>query len=348
MTAGPLDLHATILQTAAWRCQYERSYVSSMPETTITIAVMAPFGTAEAIVADPMFTAVVTAANQAVALRSIELQILRIDDGRIPDRAIDAFMTLIEDPTLVGVIGPKNSGTALAVAPFAASSSIPLLLPCATADNLCAYETVWRMCATDTQTAAAAVRLALELDTRRLIILADDTSYGQNLAAVISHGADTHEIINTVTHPDNGDSFETWDTVFLAMGEVEQAQQLRTLRRAGFLGHTIGAEGGPRAPLPDLAGAAAEGHWLLYAGAPGVSDATVYAAEAADGATTLVQAAIATPDPTDRLARLTSIRTTHFQGRSGEVRFLPSGERHGARVSTYRVRNGVCIPMAHL
>lgn len=312
----------------------------------ITIAVMAPFGTAEAVVADPMFAAVGSEAEQSVALRDIELRILRIDDRRTPDRAIDAFMALIEDPTLVGVIGPKNSGTALAVAPLAASRSIPLLLPCATADDLCTYETVWRMCATDTQTATAAIGLAIELDTRRLLILADDTSYGRNLTAKISQRADTHYIINTVTDAADEDEIKSYDTVFLAMGEVEQAQQLRWLRRAGFPGHTIGAEGGPNAPLPDLAGAAAEGHWLLYAGAP-VSDGTVYAAEAADAATALVQAAIALPDPTDRLARLDSIRTTHFQGRSGEVRFLPNGERHNSCVSIYRVRNGRSTPEAH-
>ena len=103
--------------------------------------------------------------------------------GAIPHRAAEAVAAILAEPGCLGVVGPKNSGSALAAAPLAAAAGLPLVLPCATADELTGEGgVVFRLCAPDQLTAAAAVELAIELGVGRLAVLADDTAYGQGLA----------------------------------------------------------------------------------------------------------------------------------------------------------------------
>jgi hypothetical protein len=105
------------------------------------------------------------------------------------------------------------------------------------------------------------------------------------------------------------------------------------LRRGGFAGALISAEGGPGAPIAALAGADAEGAWLLYPGVP-VDGRSVYAAEAADAARILLAVGS---------GGAPAIRAGHFDGETGSIRFAPDGERAGAAVSRYRVVDGAAV-----
>jgi ABC-type branched-subunit amino acid transport system substrate-binding protein len=202
---------------------------------------------------------------------------------------------------------------------------VPLVLPCATADGLTRDDgVVFRLCAPDRATAAAAIELAGELGVTRLAVIADDTAYGQGLARTVSAAAGRAGI----TLVDESSSAEA---AFLAMGEVEQAVWMAQLRRGGFAGAFISAEGGPDAPIATLAGADAEGAWLLYPGVP-VDGRSVYAAEAADCARILLAAG---------RGGAPAIRAGRFDGETGSIRFALDGERAGAVVSRYRVVDGV-------
>ena len=295
----------------------------------IRLAVMAPFSSPEAVVAGPLLEAARHSAYEAGRALGVDVEVAAVDDHRDATLARVAFDELLRAGQVDGVIGPKNSGTALAVARSATDARIPLLLPCATADELTSFDTVFRMCATDAHTVRAATRLFVRLGVNRIAVIEDDTPYGRNLATGVRAAA-TRGGLQVV-----GD-FSRADAAFFAMGEVEQADQLRAARSGGFEGITVGAEGGPNAPLPALAGPSAEGHWLLYAGAP-AGTGTVYAAEAADAATALV---LACACAVDRPARLAALRATSFDGRSGRVEFDERGERVGINVSVYRVIEG--------
>jgi ABC-type branched-subunit amino acid transport system substrate-binding protein len=162
------------------------------------------------------------------------------------------------------------------------------------------------------------------LGIERLAVVADDTAYGQGLAAQVRAAA-TSVGMELVDEPSRTGA------VFLAMGEVEQAAVMNELRQGGFGGELISAEGGPDAPIAELARPAAEGAWLLYPGVP-VTGRSVYAAEAADGARILLASGDGNP---------AAIRSGTFEGETGRIRFTGSGERHGAVVSRYRVIDGV-------
>jgi uncharacterized membrane protein len=112
----------------------------------------------------------------------------------------------------------------------------------------------------------------------------------------------------------------------------------------------LGAEGGPGAELPALAGPAAEGAWQLYAGAPAAGATTVYAAEAEDAARLLVEAAATAhgsagkaPPAVDRRALRAALAAAEVDGRSGRVAFTAAGERREAAVSLWRVRGGASV-----
>jgi branched-chain amino acid transport system substrate-binding protein len=285
------------------------------------IGVVAPFSTDERIVAEPLLAAV----EAVVAASGSAVTVVARDDGRDPARAADAVAEIVAMPGCIGIVGPKNSGTALAAAPIAAAAGVPLLLPCATANELTGSDgLVFRLCAPDRATAAAAIELGGELGVDRLAVLADDTAYGQGLAAQVRTAATSVGVALV-------DDTHRAGAVFLAMGEVEQAPLIGELRAGGFAGELISAEGGPDAPIAGLAGPAAEGAWLLYPGVP-VEGRSVYAAEAADGARILLAAGDGGP---------AAIRAGSFAGETGRIRFTPTGEREGAVVSRYRVIDGV-------
>jgi ABC-type branched-subunit amino acid transport system substrate-binding protein len=294
-------------------------------EATTCIGVIAPFSTEEAVVAGPLLAAV----EEIVEASGLPVQVVAHDDGRDPDRAAQAVADLIAAPGCIGVVGPKNSGSALAAAPLAAAAGLPLVLPCATADELAGEGgVVFRLCAPDRATAAAAVTLAIELGLRRLAVFADDTAYGQGLAAKVRAAA------RGASGVDVAESVESADAAFLAMGEVEQSALMNELRRDGYAGVFVSAEGGPAAPIAELAGDAAEGAWLLYPGTP-VDGRSVYTAEAADAARVLL--AVGT-------GGAAAIRAGTFRGETGPIRFTSTGERDGVTVSRYRVVGGVARP----
>jgi ABC-type branched-subunit amino acid transport system substrate-binding protein len=287
------------------------------------IGVVAPFSTEESIVAGPLLAAV----EGVVAASGLPITVVARDDGREPDRAAAAVAEIVAEPGCIGIVGPKNSGSALAAVPVAVASGVPLLLPCATADALTGEAgVVFRMCAPDRLTAEATVRLVVELGVGRLAVVADDTAYGQGLALQLREAASGSQL-DVVDHTGGAGA------VFLAMGEVEQAAVMRELRDAGYSGELISAEGGPDAPIAALAGSAAEGAWLLYPGAP-VAGRSVYAAEAADAARVLLAVGF---------GGAAAIRAGSFEGETGGIRFDAAGERAGAIVSRYRVRDGGAV-----
>jgi branched-chain amino acid transport system substrate-binding protein len=304
---------------------------------------VAPLASGEAVVAVPMLRAVRRGAALEAERHGGPVEVLALDDAREPDLAAELVGRLAADPRAIGVVGPKNSGCARAAIPVARRAGLPLVLPAATADDLCRLGGGWafRLCATDQATAAAAAALCQRLGVARLAVVADVTAYGTGLAEGVRRAAAAAGIEVTAGLDGAG-------AVFHAMGEVEQAEAIRAARAARFEGLLLGAEGGPGAALATLAGPAAEGAWQLYAGAPAADAATVYAAEAEDAARLLVAAAAAAgsgaPGPPPRHAVRAALASIRLDGASGPIAFTAAGERHHATVSLWRIHAGASVP----
>ncbi len=301
----------------------------------VRVGFIAPLTGGEAVVAQPMLRAVERGVARATKRFKVDAEVVPVDDDRDPARAAEAVKRLAEDASVVGVVGPKNSGSARAAAPIARAARLPLILPAATADDLCrlAAGSIFRLCATDAATARVAAQLAADLKIIRLAVIADETAYGRSLAASVRAECMRVGVVPVA-------DLKAAAGVFHAMGEVEQAQAIKAARASGFSGVLIGAEGGPGAPLAQLAGAAAEGAYELFAGAAVEDAATVYTAESEDAAWLLIQAAL---QAEDREGRLQAVRAGTMRGRSGPIVFTPEGERQGATVSVWRIRGGHCL-----
>jgi ABC-type branched-subunit amino acid transport system substrate-binding protein len=305
---------------------------------------VAPLTSGEAVVAVPMLEAARRAAALEAERHGGRVEVLALDDAREPELAAELVGRLAADARVIGVVGPKNSGSARAAIPVARRAGLPLLLPAATADDLCRLGDGWafRLCATDQATAAAAVALCRRLGVARLAVVADATAYGIGLAESVRRAAAAAGIEVTAGLDGAG-------AVFHAMGEVEQAEAIQAVRGARFEGLLLGAEGGPGAALATLAGPAAEGAWQLYAGAPAAGTSTVYAAEAEDAGRLLVAAAAAAagsgaPRPPSRHAVRAALASMRLDGASGPIAFTPTGERHHATVSLWRIHGGASVP----
>ncbi len=301
------------------------------------IGMIGPVAGPEGVVMGPMVTAARSALADAIAAGRADpaMRLRVLDDDRDPDRARRHVTALAADPAVVGVVGPKNSGSALACRDLADGTGLPLLLPAATAVALDGPGPVLRLCATDADVAATATDVLLLLGPGPVRVEADDTPYGRGLAAAV-----TAALAARGVDPDAGPPVD--GTVFLAMGEVEQAERMRVLRAAGSTAAFVGAEGGPGAPLAALAGTAGEGAWQCYPGADAPGAVAVYTAEVADAVDALVDAAAGDGDRAAVLARLRA--GSGRPGRTGPVRFGPDGRREGARVSLWRLRDGRSVP----
>ncbi len=307
----------------------------------LTIAVIGPFGSEERASAGPMLAAVQGAVHAAGPAFGGRVGVRALDDRRDPELARSLCARLVEDPDVLGVIGPKNSGSAVAVQGMARDGGLPLLLPAATADILTGPGTTLRMCAPDRDTARTATALLLGLDTDRLRIERDGTAYGHRLAAAVHAAADAAGL--SVVPPD-----APADATFLAMGEVEQAQRIVALREAGFTGSLVGAEGGPGGAIAQLAGAAAEGAWQLYPGTHAAGHHHVYTAESAAAATALLRAYDTIGDRTEIATWLRRRDREVIGSDLGPLWFDCDGERIGANVSVWRVEGGHLLPVSVL
>lgn len=301
----------------------------------LTIAVLGPLAGPEARVARPWVSAVRAAVQRHGPTFGGRMGVRTLDDCRDPGRTLTLIGRLIDDPDVVGVVGPKNSGGALAVREFATEAGLPLLLPAATADEL-AGPGLLRLCAPDAATARAAAELALDLDVRGLWVEADATPYGSRLATAVR--AATAQVGITLT-----EHIGEADAAFLAMGEVEQARRMGEHRRADFRGHLMGAEGGPGAAIGMLAGDAAEGAWQLYAGTPVPAQTHVYTAEAVAATEALLHAYEATMDRTAISAWLRSRDRGTLPSIFGPLSFDATGQRERARVSVWRIQRGRAV-----
>lgn len=108
----------------------------------------------------PILRSVERAAAWAGWRYGMVIEVLALDDHRDPIVAARLIDHVGEDADVIGVVGPKNSGSAWAAMGPATSAALPLLLPAATADDLTGSgAALLRLCARDRATAAATIEV---------------------------------------------------------------------------------------------------------------------------------------------------------------------------------------------
>ncbi len=315
---------------------------------------------------------IVLLALRDAAERGVKLELVAKDDRADEALAATVAEELADDPSVVAVIGHKNSGPSGAAAPIYHQARLCQITQSSTDSSLTSHgwDTLLRLCADNQRQGRLAAESAREeFGVRTAVVVHDSTAYGQPLAEAFAGrfteiGGTVLERIPITVGQQHFDHelrrllpLEA-DLVYLGTTEIE-GSKLAAAMRDRLIGSLImSAEGGPGSPFAKLAGAAAEGSLHTYAGTnPGSTETTraatkrfhsllgaapSYALECYDAAR-LVTDAIAAGAGT-REEVLAALRNSDHQGLTGRIAFLATGERQAAPVSLWRIKNGESVP----
>ncbi|MHB8946403.1 MAG: branched-chain amino acid ABC transporter substrate-binding protein [Bacillota bacterium] len=123
--------------------------------------------------------------NASGKLKGVKVEVVVADDGAEPAKATVAAEKLAADKSVVGVIGPMNSGTANAALPVYEKAGLVIISQSATNSALTdgGYQVMHRVCPRDDQQGPAAARfIAEQIKAKKVFIIDDKSTYGQGLA----------------------------------------------------------------------------------------------------------------------------------------------------------------------
>jgi branched-chain amino acid transport system substrate-binding protein len=316
--------------------------------------------------------AVNLAVDQANATGKLcfKLAVLQSDDGGTTTGAPSAAAALIQDPAVVGVVGPAFSGPTTATGAKYAQAGLALISPSATNATLTSqgFTTFHRIVPTDgVEGKATADYLAKKYKS---VFVVDDTStYGKGVADVVATElkakgvkVDSQSIAPTTDYSAIAQKVaSSGDAAMYYGGYDAQAGLLaKSLQGVGYKGFEISGNGPKSSTFVSTAGAAGNGYYF----ACGCSDATTapaaaafnkayvakfktppstYSPEAFD-ATNAMIAAVSAAQKTGSVTRAsveTAVNALDYTGITTTIKFLPNGEVAQATINLYEEKNGV-------
>ena len=337
------------------------------------IGFAAPLTTPQAIVGLPMLRTVEMALADARA-RGLDLEVRAVDDLEDEHVAAKVAAELVADPSVIAVIGHKNSGPSGAAGPVYAAAGLAQVTQCSTDNALsrAGWPTFFRLCADNERQAAVAAEFAFSrLPLARAVAVHDGTDYGRPLVQAFAkrmHALSGREVRVLSMHVGQEDFSEIVESiraeapgiVDLGATEIESSKLMKALHAAGVKAQVISSEGGPDNPLARLAGSAGEGSVHTYAGANPLATAASrrlversqavigetpsYVVECYD-AVSVIAAAIERGATTRHEVR-DAIAATDLDGLCGRIRFDAAGDRIDAPVSLWQVVGGHMVPLA--
>lgn len=337
------------------------------------IGFAAPLTTPQAIVGVPMLRTVEMAVSDARA-RGLDIEVRAVDDKEDNEVAARVAGELVADPSVVAVIGHKNSGPSGAAGPVYAAAGLAQITQCSTDNALsrAGWPTFFRLCADNERQAAVAAEFAFSrLPSARAVAVHDSTDYGRPLAQAFAarlhalSGRPVRVLAMNVGQEDFTEIVESIradraDCVDFGATEIESSKLMRALHAAGIKSLVISSEGGPDNPLARLAGPAGEGSVHTYAGAdPLATPATrrlvdrcraeigetpSYVVECYDAVSVIATALEG--GATTRQEVRDAIASTDIDVLGGRIRFDAHGDRIDAPVSLWEVVDGRMVPLA--
>jgi len=324
----------------------------------------------------PLSNAVQLAISQAhddlLATYNIDLQYLPGDDQCDPAQSPAVARLILQDPTVVGTVGPIFGNTANAVGQLFNDADMAML-SFGTAAELTTFGwPYFRIIPNDDlQATIIAQYMVRVLGAERIALLDDGTQYGVGLADMVAQVAQElgAEIVVREGVDPNSDDFSSTTTKILAndtqatfMGAVVTtvAAFNRQLVDAGYTGAFFAPDGSLAPDYVELAGPGAEGTYFTCQCSPVpafggpetgpladfVSAYTeaydeppaAYTAEGFDAANVFIAAIRG--GARDRSAVLEFVRTHSIEGITKTYDFEPNGELGGNTINIYQVING--------
>jgi branched-chain amino acid transport system substrate-binding protein len=337
------------------------------------IGFAAPLSTPQAIVGVPMLRTVEMAVADARA-RGLDVEVRAVDDKEDEQVAARVAAELASDPSVIAVIGHKNSGPSGAAGPVYAAAGLTQVTQCSTDNALsrAGWPTFFRLCADNERQAAVAAEFAFSrLPHANAVAVHDGTDYGRPLAQAFAtrlqalSGLPVHLLAMRVGQEDFTeivDSIRGQGPGIVDFGatEIESSKLMKALHAAGIKALVISSEGGPDNPLARLAGAAGEGSVHTYAGADPlatpagrrlvdrcraeIGETPSYVVECYDAVSVI--AAALEGGATTRQEMRDAVAATDLEGLGGRISFDAAGDRVDAPVSLWQLTGGRMVPVA--
>ncbi len=322
-----------------------------------------------------MINSVVLAVAQANKTGNLgfTLKLVQSDDAGDPSKSPTAAANLIQDASIVGIVGPIFSGPTQAVGKTYAAAGLGLISPSATNALLTSsgFTTFHRIVPTDAvEGIATADYLAKKF--KKVFVLDDLSTYGKGVGDVVRKELKAKGV--TVTS--QGVDAKTQDYGAVAQkvknsgaqamyyGGYDAAAALlaKALKGVSFKGLEISGNGGKSSLFEKNAGTAGNGYYF----ACGCLDATTapaakafnaaytamfktppstYSPEAYDATNALISAikAAKAAGPVTRATVEAQINKLDYKGITTTVKFQPNGEVAAATVNLYEDKNGKIV-----
>jgi branched-chain amino acid transport system substrate-binding protein len=349
---------------------------------TFTIAYQGPLSGGNAQLGLNMKWAVELAVNEANAAGDLPftLKYTDADDQGTGDKSPAAAQQLIDDKSVIAVVGPAFSGATKAAEPKFADAHLATVSPSATSPTLAdgGWSSFFRVVADDNAQGPADADYAVKkLGSKNIYAIDDASAYGQPLEAAFEKQAKadgatvTHASVPGTTQCQAGSGNTQQyggvattvknsgaDTVFYAGYYCDFALLAKALNAAGYTGKLFSDDGSLDPKYIQQAGAnVAEGTYISCACAdistnPAAADfltkfkalagfdSGTYSPEAFDAANTIISVLKQLGPSATRQSVETALKSVDYKGITKEVKFEPNGNISGTAVYIYQVKGG--------
>jgi len=309
-----------------------------------------------------------------------KIQMIESDDVGTADKAPAAAAKLIQDPAILGVIGPAFSGPTSATGKTYAAANMGLISGSATNATLTSsgFTTFHRVVPTDgVEGTQAAEWLASKF--KKVFVVDDTTTYGKGVADVVRKtlaGKGTQVISQGVAQntQDYGAISQKVtqsgaEALFYGGYDAQAALFAKGLAATGYKGLKMTGNGGKSSVFTSGAGAAGNG-WYFSCGCQDATSApeakdfadayqkmfntppSTYSPECFDATNALIEALKAAVQKTNgnptRKDVAEAINNLDYKGITTEVKFAPNGEVANATVNLYQQKDGKIVMLGKI
>jgi branched-chain amino acid transport system substrate-binding protein len=307
-----------------------------------------------------------------------KLEVLKSDDGGDAAKAPAAASALIQDPAVVGVVGPIFSGPTSATGKTYAAANMALISPSATNADLTSsgFTTFHRIVPTDgVEGKAAADYLAKKF--KNVFVVDDTTVYGKGVADVVQNelkakGIKTERQGVAQNTQDYGAISQTVNSsgaqaMFYGGYDAQAALFAKALTAAGYKGIRMTGNGGKSSVFTSGSGTAGNG-WFFSCGCQDATTApeakqfntdyvaayntppSTYSPEGYDATNAMIAAikAAAAKGAVTRQSVETAVSALDYKGITTTIKFAPNGEVAQATVNLYEQKNGKIVELGDI
>lgn len=314
------------------------------------------------------------AVQQANADSSLgfKVQLVTSDDEGLPEKSPAAATQLIQDPAILGVVGPSFSGSTLAVGKSYSAAGMAFITPSASNGTLQqqGFSTFHRIIPNDNVEGSQGADWLARKGIKKLFVLQDLSPYGKGVGDTVAQEARakgvqvTEQGLDGTTTKNYGPIAQTItasgsDALFYAGYDAQAALLAKSLNAAGYKGIKVGGNGIKSSVFTSSSGKDGDG-WFMTCGCQDATTApsaqafatayqakfhtppSTYSPEAYDATNLLIQAIKSSGTSPTRASVEQQVKSITFKGITADIKFQSNGDlqANGEVVNLYTQKNG--------